>query len=235
MSLQIQKELKRLRNLKQNKEKTDKELMKQAQVNLARKRFVIDDRFTNAKEKKDAQDIFDNYVAYYGFEKLTDLETLGDLAYEEILKRRIQKHLNKINENEKTTYVDKNTLDGLHNVETRILDLKVKLGIDAEDNGQDELSALQLLEKRFHNYIQENKNEFTTVCAHCGNLLLLRKRVKDFEALKHPHFFGRFWYNKEAMQLVKDGVLTKENYAKIFVTSIDYIDWCLENEDKILQ
>lgn len=249
MSLSITNELKRLKNLKQNQDKSDADLMKQAQVNLARKRFSIDDRFIDKAETKTAQELFDSYVAYYGFQKLTDLESLGDLIYEEMLKRRIQKHLNTLNEKSKDTYITKNDLQGLHDVEARIWELKIKLGIDSEDK-QDELSALQLAKKRFHNYIQEHKNEFTTACKSCGTLLLLRKRITDFDCLTHPWYAGRWLFNYEILSDVKKGKISKEdawrylccaskggNYEPAFSKKYctDYIDWCFENWDIIME
>ena len=37
------------------------------------------------------------------------------------------------------------------------------------------------------------------------------------------------------MELVKAGIWTKEQYAWVFHTSVKYVDWCLENENKIVQ
>lgn len=235
MNLNIQKELNRLRNLKQNQNKSDTELLQQAQINIARKKFSIDERFIDKKEALDAKELFDSYVGYYGFEKLSDLEILGDLIYEEILKRRIQNHLNQIHKNNPDSYISKNSLQGLHDVEQRILELKVKLGIESEENKKDDLSALQLLKKRFHKYIQANKNEFTTVCASCGTILLLRKKVKDFKCLVHPFFAGRWYFNYEILKDCKDGKISKAQTSRYLSCSVDYIDWCFDNWEMVLE
>jgi hypothetical protein len=235
MQIEIQNELNRLRNLKQYKDKPEQDLIKQAQINIARKRFAIEDRLTDKNETLHAQDLFDQYVGYYGFEKLTDLETLGDLIYELVLLKRVQNHLNKLQEENKDTYIRKSDLECLHEIEQRILDLKVKLGIDNADTKKDELSALQLLAKRFHSHIQQNKNEFTIACASCGTMLLLRKKVKDFSCLVHPWFAGRFYFNYEILKDVKDNKLNKEQASRYLKTSTDYIDWCLKNWDTIIE
>jgi hypothetical protein len=235
MQIEVQNEVNRLSNLRQNKDKPESDLLKQAQINIARKRFNIQDRLTDKTEIDTAQEIFDQYVGYYGFEKLTDLETLGDLIYELILLKRVQKHLNKLNEENPDTYVKKSDLECLHEIEQRILDLKVKLGIDAQDAKKDELTALQLLKKRFQAYIQQHKNEFTIACASCGTMLLLRKKVKDFDCLVHPWFAGRFYFNYEILLDVKNGELTAEKASKYLKVSLDFIKWCLKNWDKIME
>jgi hypothetical protein len=104
------------------------------------------------------------------------------------------------------------------------------------------MTALGLLKKRFHQHIQENKNEFMLYvpfeCGSCGKQdvkpVLLRRRIKDFEVLEHPHFAGRFWYCSEAINVVKEGKISKEQYARYFKTSCDFVTWCIDNEGKIL-
>jgi len=236
MSNKIQKEYNRLCNLKQNQGKTEPELAKlytDAQINVAKRQVKADEKFLDTKEQASALKLFEHYVGTYEFEAFTDLCTLNTLIYEEILLMRVQNHINELYKAKKDTYLSKSDREALHSIEDRILELKVKLGIDRDGKTKDDLSALQLLTKRFDKYINANKHEFTIACGECGKLLLLRKRVKDFDCIVHPHFSGRFWYNKEAMQLVKDGILSKAQYAKIFVTSVDYVNWCLENEDRI--
>jgi hypothetical protein len=120
--------------------------------------------------------------------------------------------------------------------------LKEKLGINKEEK-EDEFTALQLLKKRFHQWIQENKLECTLwvpyTCSSCGHNdvkgHLLRKRVKDFDVIDHPHFSGRFWYNEKAINDVESGKLSKEKYAEYFYTSVDYVNWALQNKGRILQ
>jgi hypothetical protein len=120
----------------------------------------------------------------------------------------------------------------LSDATNQVLALKLKLHIDNEDK-KDDLTVLQQLKRRFHAWIQENKNEFTCVCAKCGNILLLRRRVANFDVMVHPHFSGRFWANEYALNMVKEGRLSKEDYAKIFATSTDYCQWLLDNWGKV--
>jgi hypothetical protein len=155
------------------------------------------------------------------------------LVFNEVLVCRIQKTINELTSKDGKTYINDKLVKSLHEAEDQCLALKLKLHIDNEDK-KDDLTVLQLLKKRFHIFIQDNKNEFTCVCAKCGNLLLLRRRVDNFDVMVHPQFSGRWYFNRHAIQMVKDGRLTREEYAKIFATSPDYVDWCIANEGKII-
>jgi len=253
MNPKIQKEFKRLSNLKQNKGKSDQEKQKlwlDAQINVAKRQVKVDDRFLDEKEKQTALELFEHYVGTYEFEKYTDLCTLQSLIFEEILLRRIQGHINKTFQKNPDTYLDRRERETLTDTEKRIEELKIKLGIDKEDVEKDELSSLQLLEKRFEKYINANKQEFTTICGHCGKILLLRKKVKDFDCLEHPWFAGRWFFNYQIMLDVKEEKITKEQAWRYLCSSSkseterpafskeyceDYIDYCLENWDEIIE
>jgi len=254
MNEKIQKEFKRLSNLKQNKTKNSEadkqELWRQAQINIAKKSIKVDDAYLNPQEKAQALELFEHYVGTYEFEKFTDLCTLSSLIYEEILLRRIQSHINTLYQKNKDTYIDKRDRDALTETEKRVEELKIKLGIDREDTQEDDLTALQLLQKRFEKYINANKNEFTTVCGSCGKLLLLRKKVKDFDCLEHPWFAGRWFFNYEILRDVKEKRISKEQAWRYLCSAskgeteniafakeycIDYINYCLENWDNIVE
>ena len=70
-------------------------------------------------------------------------------------------------------------------------------------------------------------------CPDCGSPTLIRRRVKDFDVLKHPFFCGRFYYNSRGMSLVKAGIWDKYQYAWVFHTHPDYVDWCIKHEGEI--
>lgn len=253
MNPKTEKEFKRLKNLKQNKNKSDEELQKlytDAQINVAKREVKADDRFTAENEKSIAIELFEHYVRTYEFEKYTDLCTLQSLIYEEILLRRIQNHINKTFTNDGNTYLDKRERETLTETEKRIEEFKIKLGIDKEDAEINELSALQLLAQRFDKYINANKHEFTIVCYNCQKLLLIRKRVKDFDCIEHPWFAGRWFFNYQILLDVKEGKITKQQAWRYMCSAAkgeterpafskeyceDYIKYCLENWDDITE
>lgn len=241
MDSNVRSEKKKLSNLKQNQNLSEEQLEKMAQKNVVLSDLTNSGNFIDDAEKKIAKKIFESYLSAHDFESYSDLSTLSMLVYNEVLVNRIQKTINECTTKDGKTYINDKTVKSLHDAENQVLSLKTKLRIDKEEK-VDEFTALQLLKKRFHNWIQENKHECTLsvpfTCQSCGKddikLVLLRKRVKDFDVLDHPHFSGRFWYNKVAIDMVKEGSLSKEAYAKIFSTSIDYVDWSITNEGKIL-
>lgn len=253
MNPKIQKEFKRLKNLKQNKGKSEEELQKlyqNAQINIAKREIKVDERFTDEKEKIFAIELFEHYVATYEFERFSDLSTLQSLIYEQILLKRIQNHINSLFAKNKDTYLDKRERETLTETEKRIDELKIKLGIDKKDVETNELSSHQLLEERFEKHINANKHEFTIACGHCNKLLLLRKRVKDFDCIDHPWFAGRWFFNYPIMLDVKEEKISKEQAWKYMCGAakgetekpafskeycIDYIDYCLENWDEIVE
>jgi len=237
----IKIEIAKLKRLVQYRSADDTVLEKQAEKNVILQELVEDGNFISDVERNQAKKIFVGFLKTHTFDTLSDLNTLSTLTYNMILLGRIQKSINGCSTNDGKTFISDKLLKSMHEVENQIADLKVKLGIDREIK-TDEFSALQLLKKRFAQHIQENRNEFTLSvpyeCSSCGKsdikMILVRRRVKDFEAIDHPHFSGRFWYNEVAMNMVESGTLKKEDYAKIFATSVDYVNWAIANKGRIL-
>ena len=238
----LQKEIARLQNLRQNKNKDKSILERMAQISLWRKQANIGEKFTETAEKKMAEELFDNYLANYEFTSYNDITNVSDLVFAEITKLKIQQQISEINSDENSKFVPDRLITSLHEVQERIWALKEKAGIVGKKE-QDDLTALEDLQKKFKTYIFFNRNEFTLyspiICQKCGakdvQPILLRRRVKDFDVLKHPFFSGRFYYNRKGMALVKTGIWTKEQYAWVFETSVKYVDWCLEHENDIIE
>ena len=234
MNSNLEKEIKRLANLKQNQDKDITWIEKKAQLSLWKKQLNLLSRFSQEDEKKLSEKLFDNYLSNYEISSYNDCQNLGDLIYEEVLAQKLQKEIDKILTDKNTNYIPGKQIESLHEVQERIWDLKEKLGITKKE-GKDDLTAFQEFEEKLKVYIPFHRNEFTTWCAKCGEALLLRRRCnkEKFETLKHPHFSGRFWLNKRGIELIKKGLWTKEQYAWVFHTSVSYVDWVLENLHKI--
>ena len=229
MDADVKKEYNRLSQLLPYKEKSEEFLEKQATRNIFLRRLVSEGNFQTDDEKKIAKSLFNKYLEKSDFDEIGDLNTLGTLVYNEILLDRIQKNINSFRTvDDETFIINDKTVKVLHETEKRILELKRLLGLCKEDKKIGDLSQLQTLKEIFYRHIALNKNEFSCTCANCGKLLLLRKKTKDFTTLVHPFFSGRWYYNKRGMQLVKDGVWTKKQYAYVFRTSVDYVDWCIK-------
>lgn len=238
----IQNEIKKLGKLKQYKDASEEVLTKIAQKNVTLRELVDNGNFIDEIEKKLAKKIFEAYLAQNDFESYSDLSTLSMLVFNEVLSNRVQKSINECTTKDGKSYISDKLLKAHTDLINEILKLKIKLGIDAEKK-DDEFSAFQLLKKRFNTHINENKNEFTLAvpytCSDCGKedvkMCLVRRRVKDFDVIDHPMYMGRFYYNQVAMNLVKENILSKEQYAKIFQVSTYFVDYCLKNEGKIIK
>jgi hypothetical protein len=241
MDANIKSEIKKLSNLKQNQNLSDEQIQKLAQKNIVLSDLANSGHFIDDDEKKQAKKCFEKYLDAHDFESYSDLSTLSMLVYNEILVGRIQKTINECTTKDGKTYINDKTVKSLHDAENQVLSLKTKLRIDKEEK-VDEFTALQLLKKRFHNWVQENRNECTIAipftCQSCGKddvkMVLLRKRVKDFEVLDHPFYSGRFTYNHEIINDVEANKITIEQAARYLQVSKDYITWCLVNKGRIL-
>jgi len=235
MSGELNKEIKRVSNLIQNKNANLANIELQARMNIWKRQIDIKARFISDDDKKLAQKLFDDYLANYEFDSFSDLNTLADLIFEEVLKQNLQNQISKMASDETNRFISEKQIKSLHDVETRVLELKTRLNIIQDDEKQNDLSALEQLDKRMNRYIEFNRVEFEMICPDCGQPTLIRRRCgkKDFETLKHPFFCGRFYYNARGIALVKQGIWTKEQYAWAFHTHSDYVDWCIKNEDKI--
>lgn len=240
----LEKEIKKLSNLR-NFKKMDKSAIERiAQINVWKRQTNIETKFANADEKKLAITFFDNYLNNYEFSDYNDIQNVADLVYNEVTKQRFQKEIDKIINDVKINFVPDKLITSLQSIESRIWEQKEKAGIVGKKD-QDDLSALQELEKKQKIYIAHNRNEFTAWlpvnCKDCGSSnvesVLLRRRCnkENFELLKHPFFSGRFYYNRRGMELIKADIWTKEQYAWVFHTSVKYVNWCIENEHKIVE
>ena len=237
----VKNEMSKLKRLVNFKNVDTTVLEKAAQRNVVLRDLISSGNFIDDKEKDLAKKIFENYLTKLDFENFSDLSTLSMLVYNEVLAGRLQRTINDSSTKDGKSYVSDKLIKSLSDLTNQILSLKLKLGVDVEKK-EDEFTALNLLKKRFHQHIQENKAEYTLwvpyTCSSCGKQdvegHLLRLRVKDYDVLKHPFFSGRFWYNEKAMNDVESGKLSKEKYAEYFYTSVDYVNWALQNKGRIL-
>ena len=237
----IKVEIAKLKRLVQYKNADDAVLEKAAQKVVVLRELVESGNFIDADEKNLAKKIFEAYLQQNSFESYSDLATLSVLVYNEVLSGRVQKSINGCTSKDGKSYISDKLLKAHTDLTNEILKLKKTLGIDKEEK-EDEFTALNLLKKRFHQHIQENKAEYTLwvpyTCSSCGKQdvegHLLRLRVKDYDVLKHPFFSGRFLWNSEIMNDVENKVITPEQAARYLKTSTDYISWALQNKGRIL-
>lgn len=257
----LENEVKRIKNLINYKNLSNDELEKVAKINLQVKEFNTEPLFdiTNEEGKKEqelAEKKFKAYLQKHILESSSEIDTLRSLIYTEILESRIQKELNRIS-CEKKSPSEKLTTQ-LTDIQDQKIELKVRLGIDKEEKGKDELTGFQMLLKRGDKYVQDHREEFTWwlsyTCKKCGHKdcesYLIARPVKDFVMIKHPWFAGRFLFNYEILKDVHDGILSKENAWRYILCAgegldyqipdkmkeycTDYINYCLDNWNEIV-
>ena len=251
----MERELTRLGNLKQNRDISPDELMPIARLNILCREFKANPLFSDDKEQKMAETRFRTYLDGNQIESASDIDTLKSLIYNEVFEIRIQGELNKLAEDGK--YPPDKLIKSLTDVQNQKSALKIKLGIDRKEEEKNDLSVLQLLQKRFHTYIQEHKNEFTLKipfkCSKCKHedvaIHLLRRRVENFDVIKHPWFAGNWFFNFEIIKDVKDGKLTRQDAWRYLCSATkgsdsqpafteeyctDYINYCIENWTSIV-
>lgn len=260
MNQNIENEISRLKNLKNFKNKSDEDLLQIAKINVLVKEFSNsplfqydgDDPKIKAKIEKDqdlAVEKFETYLTDYKIESSSDIDTLKSLVFTEMMEVRVQREINQLSIEGRP--LPKNISEQLIEIQNQKSALKIKLGIDKTAIKDTDLTKLEKAEIRFQRYIEEHKHEFTLdvpmICEKCNHEAkynyLLRKRVKDFDAIKNPWFAGRFFFNYEIIKDVKNGKITKEDawrymsscalgedfkqtaFSKQYCA--DYIDWCI--------
>ena len=179
----LNKEIKRLSQLTQYKNASKATVEKVANLNIWKRQIKIADRFEKESDKKLAEKLFGDYLDNYEFDSFSDLNTLADLIFEEVLKFTLQTQINKTMSDETNTYIPEKSISSLHDVEEKVLKLKDMLGINKKDDQKDDLTALQMLQKRFDKYIEFNRNEFTMTCIAEDSLVLMSdwttKKIQD--------------------------------------------------------
>ncbi|MDD4352378.1 MAG: hypothetical protein PHU71_05410 [Candidatus Gracilibacteria bacterium] len=236
----VKREISKLKRLVPFKNASDTVLEKAALKNVTLRRLIEDGQFLDDAEKQQAKRFFEAYLLAHEFETQSDLSTLSILVWDEILINRLKKTINDCSTADGKSYVNDKLIKSLNDLTNHVFQIKEKLGIDKEKK-EDEFTAFQLLKKRFNQWVNENRDECTLTvpfeCASCGKpdvkLVLLRKRVKDFEVIDHSWFQGRFYINKYLIQLVEEGKMSVEDCAKAHNVSIDHIKFTLENKGRI--
>ena len=220
MATEIEREISRLSNLINYKDIDPNELAQIANKNIICREFKKNPLFIDDKEQKIAEERFRKYINSNELESSSDIDTLKSLVFDEIFEQRIQGELNKLKEDGK--YPPDKLIRSLVEVQNQKASLKVKLGIDKKEDEKDDLSALQLLEKRVAKHLNSNKNEFTIFlgweCEKCNfktqESYLLYKPIKDFKILKHPFFAGKYLFSYPIVKDVKDGKLSKQDATR---------------------
>lgn len=222
---QLDKAANQIKTLKYTKNYTEQEIKDKAhklvELRAKLKELAIEDLFTDSLEKRRAKKLAGDYLTDFSLETVSDLNNLRQLIFLEIMNLRLQSKLN-----EDTDSVSRSALESIHKNLKEISNLKDALGIKKkEESINDPLAYFQTLKKKYKKWCEENQASRSLLCPHCVKPILLRIKIDEWEAQKHPFFQDRIFGNKHIIKLYKDKILTKEDVAKIFSTSQDTTEW----------
>lgn len=227
----VKKALRKLKKLEPYKNIPESQLVEKAEEYVstleAQDDIDIASLFIDTPERNAAKSLLKKYLNDYTIETISDKNTLRQLIYLEIINQRLQLNLNTIYEETKTT-PDK-MIETIHKNIREISNLKEKLGITRQKeqlNSRDGYGYLLSLVKKYKMYLKEkNQASRYMTCPHCGESVLLKLKTDIYDSQKHPFFRDRILGNSHLIELYKENKLTKEDLAKIFETSTDYVTW----------
>lgn len=184
------------------------------------------------EEKKQALSLLEKYFKDYSIESVSDINTLKEIIFYEIIQYRLQDKLNDFAES-KTIPIQ--LVNVMHENSQNIIKLKDSLGLFADKEKKSEYDVLKHLKRRFKVWLDENQASRTLVCPHCSKMVLLKMKTDIWESQKHPYFKDRVIYNKVLFQLYHDQKISKKDLAGVLETSEDYIDWVINKIEKVEQ
>jgi hypothetical protein len=182
----------------------------------------VSNLFTDKEEQKLAGELLRKYLADYSIETISDKNTLRQLIYLEAFQSRLQRAANEFDTTNGAAPID--LMEAIHKNLNQIVSLKEKLGLTKKGEHVDGLKQIELLQKKFKRWREENGPMKTMTCPHCGKLTRLVLNMDSLEAIKHPFWKDRVLGNEHLVRLFKAGVLTKEDIANIFNVSNDYAE-----------
>lgn len=221
---------KRLKNINPNM--SEVELREKAQ-DLVNQKAQVDDidiesMFTKRDEQKLGAELLRKYLQDYTIETISDKNTLRQVIYLEVLNVRLQDALNDLQKN--INVVPEKIVKTVHENIREIVSLKDKLGITRakeQESVKDGYGYLQLIKRKFKVWLRENQGTRHLFCPHCAKMIMLVIRADAWTALKHPFFRDRILGNERLIELYKENKITRQDVAKIFGTSEDYVDWLI--------
>jgi DNA-directed RNA polymerase subunit RPC12/RpoP len=175
------------------------------------------------EEKKIVVDLLEKYLRDYAIETISDVNTLKEVIYYEVIQYRLQDKMNDFADN-KTIPIQ--LVNIMHANSDAIIRLKESLGLYKEKE-ENKFDVLKNLKKRFQVWLGENQGSRTLVCPHCGKMVLLKIKTDAWIAQKHPFFKDRVLYNKHLIKLLNDKKIDRLDVATVLECSPDYVDWIL--------
>jgi len=222
---------KRIKNLKQNKDKPEEEINILAKEQFEREEILGSLTFcVNDDERKFASELLQQYLKEGSIETTVDKDTLRQLIDLEIVIERVKLLLN-IEYQKVNRAIPLQMLDQMASLNDQIMSLKERLGlVQKKGEKKDSSHVIEDLKERFHKWINrpENRSNFEVACSSCGEIMLIRRRLdkeKD-EVVSHPWFIdGGILFNKQIFIDLELKKISIDQAARYLNASQDYIQW----------
>lgn len=228
---ELSKEIKQLEGLLKSKGKSHEEIVQKARE-LREKRdrkekeiLDVDVLFQDKEEVKKARLLLEKYSNNYSIETVSDKNILMQVIECEIIQDRLRQKLNEFHKENKS--VPTGLVELIHKNQNQTLNLKEKLGI-LINKDQGTFDKYNTLMNKAKIWRENNQASRTLTCPHCGKMVLLRIRMKQWEAQKHPLFKDKVLGNEHLTKLYFEGKLTLDDVAKVLKTSEDYTPWLVD-------
>jgi len=202
--------------------------MVKKQYYVAQKYRDIVDKF-KGDEKVIAESLLDRYLRDYSLETTSDVNTLKEVIYYEVIQQRLQQKLNSFADNQS---VPIQLVEIMHKNSDVIVKLKNTLGLFAEREKKTEYDVLAHMKRRFKVWLNENQASRTLACPHCGKMMMLKLKTEAWEAMKHPFFRDKVLYNYHLIKLYQESKITRDDVSKVLECSPDYVDWVITKIEK---
>ena len=228
---ELEREVKKLKNLVQNKNKSQEELEILAKEKIERSEILGALKFTLPGEEKFAKELLEKYLSAKSFEIFAERDTLRTLIDFEIILERVKSYIN--TETSKANPVPPvQMLDQLQKFSEHIEDLKDKLHLTEKEEQKTVLDEWNKLKAKALAYYKESEGCNVVKCPECKKLFMLLKDVKNYTAEKILMFRRTILYNHKLFELYDQKKLTIEEMAEILGVGIDYITLIYENTYK---
>lgn len=196
---------------------------------MPRETNPIVNKFSDGGERRTARVLYEKYMDDYSIETISDLNTLGEIIYLEVIQVRLQTKLNQMYSSEAKA-VPTALVETIHKNSDAILRLKSSLGLNKTKETKTFIDRYNQLMKRAKQWENDNQASRTIKCPNCLNFILLKIRTDIWEAQNHPFFKDNILYNKVLFEKYynKTVVVDDAFIAEVLETSPDYITWVKE-------
>ncbi len=225
----LERTIKKLENLPQNKNKTPEEMKAMAEEELRKKQIISSTFAATPEEEKFAKDLLNKYLSQGSIESESDKEGLRQLIGQEIIAERFNRLL-KIQYSAANPAQDMYMVKQLDEVVERISILKKELGLTQTDRQ----SAIWLVEwdklkRKALNYYETHKGCNVVKCPYCSKIFYLLLKTEHLTAETCEWFRKTDLYNQKLMEMVEKNKITRQEAADVLGVNILYVDKIYEH------